>query len=56
MCSWMEWGFFKAEDSSYPEVSLSQCKAKVVSEALEETHLKLVSQNIIFLDQEQKKI
>ena len=34
--------FFKAEDSSYPEASLSQCKAKVVSEAVEETYLKLL--------------
>ena len=34
--------------------ALSQCE--VVSEAFEETHLKLLSQNIILLDQEQKKI
>ena len=48
--------YFKAKVSSYPEASLSQCDAKVVSEALEETHLKLPSQNIKLLDQEQKKI
>ena len=36
--------FFKAKDSSYSEASLSKCKDKVVSEALEKTHLKLVYQ------------
>ena len=48
---------FKGEASTYPEASLYQCEAKVVSEALEETHLKLLYQNIIILlDQDQKKI
>ena len=48
--------FFKAEALTYPEASLSQCEAKVVSEAQEEKNLKLLSQNIELLDQEQKKI
>ena len=48
--------FFKAEASIYPEESLSQCEAKVVSGAWEESHMKLQSQNVILMDQEQKKI
>ena len=43
-----------AEASIYPEASFYQRQAKVVPEALEETNLKLLSQNI--LDQEQRKI